>query len=82
MNDPRGSVWRKWDLQVQPIKHEWFLDLEGNIESIEKSAKEYLKAAKKRDVRVIAITDVRGHEHSPPGVNSIPHFYSELSDSI
>jgi hypothetical protein len=25
---------------------------------------------------------VRGHEHSPPGVNSIPHFYSELSDSI
>jgi type I restriction enzyme, S subunit len=26
--------------------------------------------------------NVRGHEHSPPGVNSIPHFYSELSDSI
>lgn len=57
MNDPRGSVWRKWDLQVQPIKHEWFLDLEGNRESIGRSAKEYLEAAKKKDVRVIAITD-------------------------
>ena len=57
MNDPRGSVWRKWDLQVQPIKHEWFLDLEGYQESIGKAAKQYLKEAKKKGVRVIAITD-------------------------
>jgi len=25
---------------------------------------------------------VKGHEYSPPGVNSIPHLFSELSDSI
>ena len=21
---PKGSIWRKWDLQIQPIKQEWF----------------------------------------------------------
>lgn len=25
---------------------------------------------------------MKGHEYSPPGVNSIPHLLSELSDSV
>src|SRR5690625_1776682 len=30
----------------------------------------------------LAHTSVKGHEYSPPRVNSIPHLLSELSDSI
>lgn len=32
-NFSQGSIWRKWDLQVQPIKNSWFLNLESKKES-------------------------------------------------
>ena len=31
---------------------------------------------------ILSSPPVKGHEYSPPGVNSIPHLFPELSDSI
>ncbi len=53
----RGSEWRKWDLQIQPIKDEWFLDLQNNKSKIKNATKEYLKKAIEKGIKVVAITD-------------------------
>lgn len=45
MYDERGSIWRKWDLRVQPIKQQWFEDVTQNKEAIEAATKSYLKEA-------------------------------------
>jgi len=54
----RGSVWTKWDLQVQPIKNNWLgkTDIE-TLSKIERSTQEYIKVAKEKNIEVIAITD-------------------------
>lgn len=54
---PRGSQWRRWDLQVQPIKDEWFSRLENKKNEIKESTREYLKEAINRNIEIIAITD-------------------------
>lgn len=54
---PRGSIWHKWDLQIQPIKDEWFKDLENKKTEIKNATKEFLFKAHKRGINVIAITD-------------------------
>jgi len=56
-NSPRGSEWGKWDLQVQPIKQEWFKHLEGHKDNIVAVTREYLKRGVDQGVRVVAITD-------------------------
>jgi len=53
----RGSEWRKWDLQMQPIKGEWFFDLQNNKSKIKNATKEYLKKAVEKEIKVVAITD-------------------------
>jgi ABC-type lipoprotein export system ATPase subunit len=56
---PIGSIWRKWDLQVQPIKSEWNSKLgtpEIN-EKLEQSVPEYIKTAIENDIEVIGVTD-------------------------
>lgn len=53
----RGSEWRKWDLQIQPIKDEWFCDLENKCVEIKKATKEYLRGAVEKEISVVAITD-------------------------
>ncbi|MEI6865815.1 TrlF family AAA-like ATPase [Flavicella sp.] len=54
----RGSVWTKWDLQVQPIKNNWLgkTDIE-TLSKIEISTQKYIKVAKEKNIEVIAITD-------------------------
>lgn len=54
---PRGSEWRRWDLQVQPIKDEWFADLGTKKAEIKNATREYLKEAIKKEIGVIAITN-------------------------
>ena len=54
---PRGSEWRRWDLQIQPIKNEWFLELESKKREIKNATKEYLKKAVEKEIKVVAITD-------------------------
>lgn len=54
---PRGSQWRRWDLQVQPIKGEWFSILESKKIEIKNATREYLKEAIKKEIKVVAITD-------------------------
>ena len=54
---PRGSEWRCWDLQIQPIKNEWFLELESKKYEIKNATKEYLKKAVEKEIKVVAITD-------------------------
>ena len=54
---PSGSEWRKWDLQVQPIKSEWFLDLKNKESKIKSATKQYIEHAINNDISVIAITD-------------------------
>lgn len=46
------------------------------INSYSKNARIYIKRG------ILKAEFVEGHEYSPPGVNSIPHLLSELSDSI
>ena len=53
----RGSEWRKWDLQIQPIKDEWFCDLENKRDEIKRATKEYLSVAVEKEISVVAITD-------------------------
>lgn len=53
----RGSEWRKWDLQIQPIKDEWFRDLENKKVKIKNSTKDFLIEACKKNINVVAITD-------------------------
>lgn len=54
---PKGSEWRKWDLQIQPIKDEWFGDLDKKGVQIKKATREYLKKALENNLSVVAITD-------------------------
>lgn len=53
----RGSIWRKWDLQVQPIKNCWFTNLEKNKSNIYTATEQYIDNAIKNNIKVIAITD-------------------------
>jgi len=53
----RGSEWRKWDLQIQPTKKEWFTDLGNKKKEIKEATKEYLKEAIRKEIDVVAITD-------------------------
>jgi hypothetical protein len=53
----RGSEWRKWDLQVQPIKNGWFIDLQKNLDSINNATEKYIDIAIEKGIEVIAITD-------------------------
>lgn len=53
----KGSAWRKWDLQIQPIKDEWFSDLGNKVNEIKSATKDYLKKAVENEVSVVAITD-------------------------
>ena len=53
----RGSEWRKWDLQVQPIKSGWFPNLDSKAAEIEKATRDYLKTAVAKNISVVAITD-------------------------
>lgn len=53
----KGSEWRKWDLQIQPIKDEWFCNLQSKKAEIQNATREYLKHAIERQVSVVAITD-------------------------
>ncbi len=53
----RGSEWRKWDLQIQPIKDEWFSDLANKTAEITNATRDYLKKAIEKGISVVAITD-------------------------
>lgn len=53
----RGSDWRKWDLQVQPIKDLWFNQLPTKHPQIKCATKEYIKNAIANQISVIGITD-------------------------
>ena len=52
-----GSEWLRWDLQVQPIKGEWLIDVQNKKKEIKASTNEYLKVAIEKQISVIAITD-------------------------
>lgn len=58
---PKGSEWRKWDLQVQPIQNRWLSateDITSELEKqIELSCSEFLRQAKEKSISVIGITD-------------------------
>lgn len=56
-NNPKGSEWRKWDLQIQPIKDEWFCDIQNKKAEIKNATREYLKKAIQKEISVVAITD-------------------------
>lgn len=56
-NYPKGSEWRKWDFQVQPIKNTFLANCVAHEEQIKNSVSEYLKKAIKNNLSVIAITD-------------------------
>lgn len=53
----KGSQWRKWDLQIQPIKDEWFCNLDGKDTQIKNATRDYLLKAIEKNIDVIAITD-------------------------
>jgi len=56
---PKGSIWRKCDLHIQPIKQKW-LPTVNNADTklkIQNSVNDFLKEAKKKSIEVIAITD-------------------------
>ncbi len=53
----KGSEWRKWDLQIQPVKDEWFSDLSNKTTELTSATRDYLKKASEKNVRVVAITD-------------------------
>ncbi|MYB75531.1 MAG: hypothetical protein F4X83_00205 [Chloroflexi bacterium] len=52
-----GSLWRKWDIQIQPIKNAWLPNLEKNKNAIKKATREYLQQATDAEMSVVAITD-------------------------
>ena len=56
---PRGSEWRKWDLQVQPIKGEWLPNIEGGgyDEALTRRIKEFLNKSEQENIEVLGITD-------------------------
>ena len=56
---PKGSIWRRCDLHIQPIKQEWLPSV-NNADTklkIQNSVNDFLKEAKKKSIEVIAITD-------------------------
>jgi predicted ATPase len=53
----KGSLWRRWDLQVQPIQNKWLTDPESNHNKIKKSCGEYIKSAINKNISVLGITD-------------------------
>lgn len=53
----RGSEWRKWDLQIQPIKDEWLKDPFNHKTNIKNSVRDFILKAIERDIEIIAITD-------------------------
>jgi energy-coupling factor transporter ATP-binding protein EcfA2 len=53
----KGSEWRKWDLQIQPIKDEWFCDLDNKDIEIKNATRDYLLKAIEKKISVVAITD-------------------------
>lgn len=57
INYPKGSEWKKWDLQVQPIKSNFIPDFESNMDSIKNSVVEYIDKAKEKQINLIALTD-------------------------
>ncbi len=54
---PKGSEWRKWDLQIQPIKDEWLCDVQSKKTEIKNATREYLNKAIEKEISVVAITD-------------------------
>ena len=53
MNDPRGSIWRKWDLHVHtPSSH-----LNNSFGSFDEYVKKLFKSAIEHDISAIGITD-------------------------
>lgn len=57
LNNSRGSEWRKWDLQVQPIKNCWFTNLNENRANIYQATEQFIDNAIREKINVIAITD-------------------------
>jgi energy-coupling factor transporter ATP-binding protein EcfA2 len=53
----KGSEWRKWDLQVQPIEYTWLKDSKKHKDKISRTAIEYLEKAVSKKIKVLAITD-------------------------
>ena len=56
-NSGEGSAWRAWDLQIQPIKAAWFLDIHSKKTEIKNAVREYLKQAIEKKLAAVAITD-------------------------
>ena len=59
MNNPRGSIWRKWDLHAHtPVDMDWIgrPDL-SKAEHKQTFAKQYIDFAEEQGLSVIAITD-------------------------
>lgn len=60
-NYSKGSLWRKWDLQVQPIQNRWLYDASKNkselTEKIRQSCVEFIKEAERKELSVVGITD-------------------------
>ncbi len=54
---PLGSKWRKWDLQVQPIKNAWLKDPSKHLKEIQKATYDYMDVAVQKGIDVVAITD-------------------------
>lgn len=57
MEQERGSTWKKWDLQIQPIKDPWFCELDSRTLHIEQATREFLRSAVSNEISVVAITD-------------------------
>lgn len=53
----KGSLWRRWDLQVQPIQNRWLTAPHDNHDKIKKSCEEFIKKASERSISVVGITD-------------------------
>lgn len=53
----KGSQWRKWDLQIQPIKDEWFCDVDNKETEIKYATRDYLLKAIEKGISAVAITD-------------------------
>ncbi len=55
----QGSIWRKCDLHIQPIKQEWLSSVnnDNTKDKIKNSVNDFLKVAKNKSIEVIAITD-------------------------
>ena len=58
---PRGSEWRKWDLQIQPIKGEWLKTLKTKKKKSKKPQKTFcLKLIKKALVLLQSLIIILG----------------------